>query len=139
MKRTFGGNRGYIGYSMSKRASQARAEGRFPKTDFKRMYGLTENVFKALEKLHVIGSGEWHHTSMYGNRTQFYGWTIDEYLSVYDTHEQEIRKLARGMKKHPNMMAYPATAEGMNQFDEDCKKVYQHNQGILDAIDAFFE
>ncbi|MBR5898580.1 MAG: hypothetical protein IKZ14_03835 [Muribaculaceae bacterium] len=36
----FGGNSGYVGYSMSKRAAEAREEGRYPKTDFKKVYRI---------------------------------------------------------------------------------------------------
>lgn len=37
----YGGNRGYVGHSMSQRAAEAREKGRYPKTGFRKTYGLT--------------------------------------------------------------------------------------------------
>ena len=71
----YGGNSGYVGYSMSRRAAEAREEGRFPKTDFKKEYHVSEHALKALVRTGFIDGSEWHHTSKYGNRTPFYGWT----------------------------------------------------------------
>lgn len=93
--RAFGGNSGYVGYSMSKRAAEARAEGRFPKTDFKKEYGVTEKSFIALVKAGMIDGSEWHHTSMYGNKTNFYRWDEPEYADYYKEHKKEIDKAAR--------------------------------------------
>ncbi len=93
--RIYGGNSGYVGYSMSKRAAQAREEGRFPKGDFKKEYGLTENAFKSLLDLGYIDDGEWHHTSKFGNKTTFYKWDEDYYKTIYDENKPEIDKLSR--------------------------------------------
>lgn len=43
MKR-IGGNSGYVGYSMSKRAVSARNEGAYPKTDFKKNIQLRLHI-----------------------------------------------------------------------------------------------
>ena len=88
--RAIGGNSGYVGYSMSKRAAKAREEGRFPKTDFKKEYGVTDKVLDALVKLGVINNSEWHHTSKFGNKTTFYGWEEDSYAEYYEQHRDEI-------------------------------------------------
>ena len=69
---SFGGNSGYVGYSQSVRAAQAKAEGRYPKTLFKQVHGISEKKFKELEEREVICVSEWHHTSKYGNKTYFY-------------------------------------------------------------------
>lgn len=92
----FGGNRGYVGYSMSKRAAQAREEGRFPKTDFKKEYGVTEKVLDALVKAGIVDNAEWHHTSMYGNRTPFYGWVDDAYAEIYAANKEAVKNIAMG-------------------------------------------
>ncbi len=99
--RLFGGNSGYSGYSMSMRAVQARNEGRYPKTDFKRVYGLTESVLQTLLSMGWIDNSEWHHTSKFGNKTVFYGWEDDIYKEVYQQHKQEFDKLVR--KKNDNI------------------------------------
>ena len=93
--RLYGGNSGYIDYSMSKRAAGARANGRYPKTDFKKVYGLTDNVLAALVEMGYIDNREWHHTSKFGNRTVFYGWDDDIYNEIYQQHKKEIDKLIR--------------------------------------------
>lgn len=92
----FGGNSGYVGYSMSKRAAQAREEGRFPKTDFKKEYGVTEKVLDALVKAGIVDNAEWHHTSMYGNKTPFYGWVDDAYADVYAENKKTVKQILEG-------------------------------------------
>lgn len=94
---TFGGNRGYVGYSMSKRAADARNEGKFPKTGFKKEYGITGKLFNILEDIGVIGVQEWHHTSMYGNRTDFYGWEDEEDLGVWNERSEVFRQAVSGL------------------------------------------
>ena len=66
---TFGNNSGYVGYSMSKRAARAKADGKFPKSEFKHEYGVSTKLFDILNKLHIVSATEWHHTSMYGTQT----------------------------------------------------------------------
>lgn len=92
--RYYGGNSGYVGYSMSKRASEARLFGHFPKGDFRSEYNITLNSFNLLVKLGIIDDTEWHHTSKYGNRTTFYSWLDDNFLSIYTDHKNEIDKLS---------------------------------------------
>lgn len=91
----YGGNSGYDGYSMSIRAREAREEGRYPKTDFKRVYGINERELKALVELGVISDKEWHHTSKFGNRTIFYSWDDlgdDEYLNIWNEKKSELKQ-----------------------------------------------
>ena len=73
----YGGNSGYVGYSMSVRAAEAREDGKYPKTDFCREYGISPKLLTALVEAGVVSDSEWHHTSMYGNRTTFYEWVQD--------------------------------------------------------------
>lgn len=49
--KTFGGNSGYVGYSMSKRALNARNEGSYPKTDFKKSILSQHHILIFLKKL----------------------------------------------------------------------------------------
>jgi len=65
-------NSGYRGYSESVRAYEAKQEGKFPKTTFKRHYGISEKKFIELENRGVIYNSEWHHTSKFFNKTKFY-------------------------------------------------------------------
>lgn len=93
--RAVGGNSGYIGYSMSRRAAEAREEGRFPKTDFKKEYGVTDKSLSALVKAGIVSDKEWHHTSKYGNKTTFYSWDEPWMADAYTEMKDDIDKLAR--------------------------------------------
>lgn len=91
----YGGNSGYQGYSMSNRAVQAREEGRYPKTDFKKKYGITESVLNMLVDLGIINNTEWHHTSKFGNKTIFYGWEENGYADIYKLYKKDITRLIK--------------------------------------------
>ena len=93
----FGGNSGYVGYSMSKRAAEAKEEGRYPKTEFRREYHITAKSLDMLTSLGFIDNSEWHHTSMYGNKTPFYGWAEDELADDYLKHKKEVDTLCKGI------------------------------------------
>ena len=93
----FGGNSGYVGYSMSKRAAEAKEEGRYPKTEFRREYHITAKSLDMLASLGFINNSEWHHTSMYGNKTPFYSWTEDELAGDYLKHKKEVDTLCKGI------------------------------------------
>lgn len=96
--RSFGGNSGYDGYSMSVRAREARADGKYPKTDFKKVYGLTDLAFSLLLVCDIIVEREWHHTSSWGNKTPFYDWDGDWFADTYINNKSEIDRLAREHK-----------------------------------------
>ena len=136
--KTIGGNSGYIGYSMSKRARQARVNGSFPKTDFKKEYGISDRLFKVLEKSGIVHVSEWHHTSKYGNRTNFYSWRDDSDLEVWTEKGSEIKSLSKSLKKEPKLTDYHATREGMNLFTINCDSIYQYNKTIISKIEAIF-
>ena len=136
--RSFGGNSGYVGYSMSKRAQQARNNGIFPKTDFKKEFGISERLFKVLEEKKIVYVSEWHHTSKVGNRTNFYSWRDGSDLGIWINKESEIKSLARKMKKEPKLMDYPATREGMDRYTIDCETIHQYNKAISEQIENIF-
>ena len=130
----YGGNNGYIGYSMSKRAAQARKNGLYPKIDFKKEYGISSRLFKVLEEMKIVYVSEWHHTSKVGNRTNFYSWRDDSDLQIWVEKEAEIKSLARALKKYPELMNYPATREGMERYTIDCDSIHLHNMAIKNKI-----
>ena len=136
--KTIGGNSGYVGYSMSKGAQQARNNGIFPKTDFKKEYGISERLFKVLEEKKIVFVSEWHHTSKVGNRTNFYSWRDDSDLEIWINKGSEIKSLARKMKNEPKLMDYPATREGMDSYTIDCTEVHQFNKAISAQIENIF-
>ena len=96
-RKAVGGNSGYVGYSMSKHAAEAKEEGRYPKTEFRREYHITAKSLDMLTSLGFINNSEWHHTSMYGNKTPFYGWTEDELADDYLKHKKEVDTLCKGI------------------------------------------
>ena len=90
----YGGNNGYVGYSMSKRAQNARLDGAYPKTDFKKVYELSQPMLDTLVKAGAIANDEWHHTSMYGNKTTFYRWN-DFAFRAYEDNLEVITSIGK--------------------------------------------
>lgn len=76
MSRIRYGQSGYNGFSRSVRATQAEAEGKFPKTTAAKELGLSVKAFTAGCDRAGISACEWHHVSKYANAVDF-----------YDTHE----------------------------------------------------
>ena len=103
----YGGNSGYVGHSMSKRAAEAREEGRYPKNDFRKTYEVSPKSFDALVEAGIINDGEWHHTSVYGNKTTFYGWD-DIDAQIYAENKAEIDGIVKQTK--------PMTFDEMNDY-----------------------
>lgn len=64
-------NSGYVGYSMSVRAADAYDDGKLPKSKLKEKYKLSETDFNYLLENDMLES-EWHHTSKFYNKTNFY-------------------------------------------------------------------
>ena len=123
---------------MSKRAQQARNNGIFPKTDFKKEFGISERIFKVLEEKKIVYVSEWHHTSKAGNRTNFYSWRDNSDLGIWINKESEINSLVRKIKKEPKLMDYPATREGMDRYTIDCETIHQYNKAISEQIENIF-
>ena len=122
---SFGGNSGYVGYSLSKRGARAKEEGRYPKTEFKREYELNDKTFKILSDVGIISGNEWHHTSMYGNKTTFYKWDDESYFDTYDANKSKINSLVKSIGKQPqmgNITTSEEMQEHIRQFDEWTKK-----------------
>lgn len=90
--KSIGGNSGYVGYSMSKRALRARNEGAYPKTDFKKEYSVAASHFGYLLEAGIIYVSEWHHTSKFGNK-----------IPVYELYEEEGRTMVR-RNKYPRFI-----------------------------------
>ena len=109
---------GYIGYSMSERAHQARMEGRYPKTDFKKEYDMPQPTLDALVQAGVIDGSEWHHTSKAYNKTTFYGWNDEACIATYKAHKAEIDAWAKGID--------PSTGEALPAVD-DTNPYHRHD------------
>lgn len=136
----YGGNKGYVGYSMSKRAANAREEGRFPKTDFKKEYGITDASLYALVEAGLIDNTEWHHTSVRGNRTPFYGWTDPSYADYYTEHKAEIDKAAREIAKaEPSMGDFEASESGMDEFSRKHQEWVEQRNAFAQQMQNEFD
>lgn len=160
LRHYYGGNSGYYGYSMSRRAVEARSEGRFPKTDFKKQYGVSAAAFDILVDLDVINDSEWHHTSMYGNKTTFYSWQDPEYENDYSEHKKQIDSLCKQYnsikRPHLSSKANYSFLESHNMLDKDTAYYFEEDgytpmgvfelkkeadaqkEAILDQIETFF-
>lgn len=98
----FGGNSGYVGYSKSKRAVAAEVQGLRNKSQFDKDFKdevnsiLVANGYKAvtISKMKTatkfVSADEWHHTSKFGNRTDYFSAeTIANFFMVDNTEEDE--------------------------------------------------
>lgn len=99
----FGNNSGYDGYSMSVRARQAYEDGKKPISQFNKddlqafndalhEMGI-DNKIKSVRALKTFikkhgYTGEWHHTSSFGNETDFY----DMEIALNDATNESIEK-----------------------------------------------
>ena len=104
--KVFGGNSGYVGYSKSRRAVRAEEAGLRNKSQMDKEFAdeVNELILAAnpnaekvtlkqiKDALSDIKADEWHHTSMYGNRTNYYS---AETIAEYFTPETEEEKAAR--------------------------------------------
>ena len=136
----FGGNSGYVGYSMSKRAKQAKEEGRFPKTDFKKEYGVTDKTLDFLVQADIVSNSEWHHTSSYGNKTFFYKWEGDSYADFYTEHKAEIDKIARDLAKTaPKLENFEMSQEGADVFTEQHRLWLKRKEEVIQDLQERFE
>lgn len=73
MRNGYGVNHGYVGWSESKRSYAAKSVGIYPKTQFKKEYHISDKLFKEIDNAGGFDH-EWHHTSKFFNRTDFYKW-----------------------------------------------------------------
>lgn len=131
--RVFGGNSGYVGYSKSKRAVNAEERGLRNKSQIDKEFTKAVNDYliernptqKAIKvsdikkNIDAINPTEWHHTSKYGNRTNYYSvedvanFFLDEIplttsqLAKKEKLEQKKQKLNEEYKKiHESAMAF---------------------------------
>lgn len=125
--RLVGGNSGYVGYSMSKRAANAREEGRYPKTDFKKIYGLTDKTLTVLVDLGIITDTEWHHTSKFGNKTTFYDWAYKSFQLYYEANKPIV---VERIKKNE----LDALRDEFFHFDEEYTQAQKRVQDKLSKV-----
>ncbi len=126
----YGGNSGYVGYSMSRRAAAAREDGKYPKTDFKKEYKVSDKAFTMLVNLGYIDDSEWHHTSKYGNKTTFYSWTDESYADIYQQNKKEIDGMARD---YASVKAFIEDTRGERYIDDRLRE-----EGAFAGTDRFY-
>lgn len=79
-------------YSKSYNAMQAEREGRYPATEFKRVYGIDPRT--------VVTATEWHHSSKFANRVNYYN-VEDVMQALADMpYSERITKIKRGFKAY---------------------------------------
>ncbi|HRH57406.1 MAG TPA: hypothetical protein PLS10_07125 [Chitinophagales bacterium] len=134
MKTTFGGNSGYINYSESVRSLQAKNEGRFPKSLFKKEYEISEKKFKELEERGIIYISEWHHTSKFGNRTNFYA--ISDYVLFYLLTGKKDVAYNIYKKSKPNYKPLPFNKKSYNNKISFLAQATEHFIGVVEEGDV---
>lgn len=96
----FGGNKGYVGYSKSRRAVRAEGEGMRSVSNFdadfvEEVNGILRSVgagnittAEAKRIAKETKADEWHHTSMYGNKTSYYAPETIAYAAMDETQRE---------------------------------------------------
>ena len=120
-RRYFGGNSGYVGYSKSYLAIAAEERGLRNKSQMNGCFVdkvneiLRKGNFQKVtlkqvkEALPHITADEWHHTSSYGNRTNYYSpKTIAEYFMAASEERQTTKALRDELFKKLNQEMYYA-------------------------------
>lgn len=159
-RRYFGGNSGYVGYSKSKRAVAAEERGLRSKSQMNKAFAdsvnaiiinnggtpvTLKNIKDALP--HIIAD-EWHHTSMYGNKTDYYSpENIAEYFSPKMSNDRSrdierkhlIENICKKIRnflfnQYPNIFSPYSTP-----YDGNWRHTFIASNGVrlgLDNIDA---
>jgi hypothetical protein len=136
--RSVGGNSGYVGYSMSVRAAEARRDGKFPKTDFKREYGMSDKVLSELVSFGYIDNSEWHHTSKFGNRTTFYSFLDEPYRDCWLEHSDEIKALIRKGDDEAIVALFDNYRdEALAEHERRMKKIEDENEEYMRYKDEY--
>lgn len=150
MRRPFGGNSGYVGYSKSKRAVDAESRGlrnqsqmdssfadrvnELIQANFPNAPKVTLKQIKdALDNIHA---DEWHHTSVYGNRTNYYS---AETIAEYFTPETEDAKRQRESEEQLKAERIELTTEIEKEVFEAVPHEYKtFNRNGYDFESAFY-
>ncbi len=155
--RPFGGNSGYVGYSKSKRAVDAERRGLRNKSQMDGSFADEVNALiqeknpgapkvtlkRIKDALGGMRADEWHHTSMYGNRTDYYSAeTVAEYFTpetdagktererVEEKRQEYMRLLSEIEKEVYEAVPYE-TAEDLAGFLPDGIKLFRTSDGHL--------
>lgn len=142
----FGGNSGYSGYSKSKRAIEAEHNGLMNKSQMNKSFvdevneiiyenGKNRTVTLAEIKRHLteIQPDEWHHTSMYGNRTNYYSAqnVAEFFIKQMEKEQPPIRKFDIVSALQDNIYHRKMIALA-DEFNMKPKEIKQHQRAIED-------
>ena len=165
IRKPFGGNSGYVGYSKSRRAVEAEERGLRNKSQMDSAFADEVNELiqqrnpnaprvtlkQIKDSLDRVRADEWHHTSMYGNRTNYYSAeTIAEYLTP-ETEEEKNGRTQREAVEHEyhalfreierevyNSIPHETIedprgllADGMNVFRTSDNNLVEHTRNVL--------
>jgi len=103
--------RGYVGYSKSKRAVEAEHIGKFPASIAAKKLGVTTKALKQ-----VLSPSEWHHTSCKYNPTDYYD--INVYINPQDYDEDTRMQADEDLKQmkelsRKKVVGYPKEYENV--------------------------
>lgn len=128
----FVGNNGYIKNSMSKHAAFAKERGIYPETQFRKLYKISKEVFSILLNIGYIVNSEWHHTSPFLNRTNFYKWVDSDVMIIVLRNKKLIKKLTTDKFIELVERELVIDREGLND-PEYRKYLYQFIPGLPDV------
>lgn len=131
--------KGYINRSISRRGAFAKEKGIYPKTQFKQEYKISQRIFNILIDIGYIVYSEWHHTSAFLNKTEFYRWVDWDVMLVVLRNKQKLRKLSNEKIIDLVKRELDIDKEGFNdieyrkyicEFLPDIPEIYTFSDGI---------
>jgi len=120
----FGGNSGYEGYSMSKRAVQAYEDGKLT-------YSKLPTWAKRMVDAGIASTKEWHHTSSYGNKTFFYD--VQNFLDELT----EVQKEKFKVEEIESFKDVPK--ELIKELDEISKQILKNKNNIKEIRKLYID
>lgn len=124
-------NRGYSGYSRSKRAAAAEKEGKLPLSRAIKVVaseaGISQKLARAI--LQELGPCEWHHISKYCNITNYYNVSAAVDRSVNDNIVKALKDFDFRRRHEEALNILKATSPGQDSPDNRHWVLVQlHNQ-----------
>ena len=145
----FGGNRGYVGYSKSVRAVEAEERGLKSVSQMDRDFAdevsrmvseeLGEETMLTLKEVREAAKAgrydEWHHTSMYGNKTKYYSAeTVAENIVAAKREQDELNFQDRREREKQLWQAHVASRRGLIANEHGVTVKTKDRSGVNDWV-----
>jgi hypothetical protein len=142
----YGGNRGYVGYSKSVRAVEAEEEGKRSVSNFDKEFvdNVNEilqsvgadpiNITRAKQLAKEVAPDEWHHTSMYGNKTNYYSPETIARAAMSESQEEAFDQAEMERWQAEQEELHKQHEEAMRQNRERTARAYAAERAFEQVI-----